>query len=138
MRKNIVVLSLVAVLTLMACTGFAGANVGMRIHVPFDFYAGEEQLPAGEYTFAMEPGLVATGSQVTVHSKDGKGLCFLLAQPGTDETASRLMFNKYGNAHVLNSVSINGFKAALKITKIERELRAQIQNQKNVVIVAQK
>jgi hypothetical protein len=138
MRKNIVILSLVAVLALTASAGFAGGTVGMRINIPFNFYAGDEQLPAGEYTFAMESGRDATGSQVTVHSKDGKGLCFLLARPGTDETASRLMFNKYGNAHVLNSVSINGFRAALKTTKLERELRAQIQNQKNVVIVAQK
>jgi hypothetical protein len=138
MRNKMVVLSLVAALALTASAGFAGANVGMRINIPFDFYAGDQSLPAGEYTFAMESGLVATGSKVTVHSQKGTGLCFLITRPGTDEGASRLLFNRYGNKHFLTSVSIQGFMAGVKTTKLERELRTEIQNQKNVVIVAQK
>ena len=138
MRNNLVILSLVAALALTACVAFAGAPVGMRINVPFEFYAGDQRLPAGEYTFEMESGLVATGSRVTVQSKDGAGLFFMMTQPGTDEASSRLLFNKYGNRHFLTSVSIQGFKAAVSATKLEKELRAQITDQKNVVLVAQK
>ena len=97
MRKHLVMLSLVAVLALAAGFGFAGSNVGMRINVPFDFYAGDQQLPAGEYTFSMDSGLAATGSNVIVRSGNGTGMCLLLTRPGTDETASRLLFNRYDN-----------------------------------------
>jgi hypothetical protein len=138
MRHHLAILSLVAVLALTAAIGYAGANVGMRINVPFEFYAGDQTLPAGEYTFAMESGLVATGSQVTIQTKDGKGVCFLLTQPATDEAASRLLFAKYGNKHFLSSVSIQGFQAAVKATKLERELQAQLQKQPNVILFAQK
>jgi hypothetical protein len=138
MRNNLVVLSLAAVLALTAGFGFAGANAGMRISVPFDFYAGDRQFSAGEYTFAMESGLEATGSLVAVRAKDGTGICFLVTRPGTDESTSRLLFNKYGDKHFLASVSVQGFKAAVRTTKLEKELRAQLQDQKNVVIVAQK
>jgi hypothetical protein len=138
MKKNMALLSLAAVLVLMTSAGVAGANAGMRIQVPFDFYAGNQQLPAGDYTFSMESGLIATGSRVTIHTKDGKGICFLLTQPGKDETATRLLFNKYGNKHFLTSVSIRGFKAALRTTKLEQELRAQLQTRQDIVIVAQR
>ena len=109
----------------------------MRINVPFDFYAGDQQLPAGEYTFSMESGLVATGSKVVVQSPNGEGLFFLMTRPGTDETASRLLFNKYDNRYFLSSISIQGFKASVRITKLEKELRAQLPNPKNVILLAQ-
>ena len=138
MRHHLALLSLVAVLALTAAIAYAAANVGMRITVPFDFYAGDQILPAGEYAFAMESGLAATGSQVTIQAKDGKGICILLARPDTDEAASRLLFAKYGDKHFLSSVSIQGFQAAVKTTKLERELQAQLQKQPNVILFAQK
>ena len=106
MRKHLVILSLIAVLALAAGFGFAGSNVGMHVNIPFDFYAGDQQLPAGEYAFSMESGFAATGSKVVVQSANGEGLFFLITRPGTDETASRLLFNKYDNRHFLSSISI--------------------------------
>jgi hypothetical protein len=62
----------------------------------------------------------------------------LVTRPGTDAIDSKLLFNKYGNKHFLSSVSIQGFKAGVKMQKLERELRAQLQKQSNVVNIAQK
>jgi len=138
MRKNLVVLSLVAAFTLMASFGFAGSGAAMRITVPFDFYAGSEQLPAGEYTFEMASGITSTGSLVTIRTQKGMGMCMLITQPGTDAIDSKLLFNKYGDKHFLSSVSIQGFKAGVKMQKLEQELRAQFQKQKDVVTIAQK
>jgi len=138
MRNNLVVLSLVAAFTLMASFGFAGSGAVMRITVPFDFYAGSEQLPAGEYTFEMASGIEKTGSLVTIRTQKGVGMCMLVTRPGTDAIDSKLLFNKYGNKHFLSSVSIQGFKAGVKMQKLERELRAQLQKQSNVVNIAQK
>lgn len=138
MKNNLVILSLVAVLVLTASFAYAGNYVGMRIIVPFDFFAGDQQLPAGEYTFAMESGLDATGSKVTVYAKDGTAVCFLLTRSGTGETANRLLFNQYGNKRFISSISIKGFTAAVKTTKLEKELGAEIQNRESVVLVSQK
>jgi hypothetical protein len=133
MKKNLVILTLVAAFTL-ASFGFAGAGTAMRISVPFDFYAGNEQLPAGEYTFAMG----SESSTVTVRAKEGTGICILLAKSGTDTAADRLLFNKYGGKHFLSGVSILGVKADVKMVKLEKELRAQFQREQNAVLFAQK
>jgi hypothetical protein len=138
MRKNLVVLSLVAAFTLMASFGFAGSGTAMRITVPFDFYAGNEQLPAGDYTFEMASGITQTGSLVTIRTQKGVGMCMLITRPGTDAADSKLLFNKYGDRHFLSAVSIQGFTAGVKMQKLEKELRAQFQKQKDVVTIAQK
>jgi hypothetical protein len=138
MKKNLVVLSLVAAFTLMTSFAFAGSGAAMRINVPFDFYAGSQQMPAGEYTFEMASGITQTGSLVTIRTHKGVGMCMLVTHPGQDAIDSKLLFNKYGDKHFLSSVSIQGFKAGVKMQKLEKELRAQFQKQKDVVTIAQK
>jgi hypothetical protein len=133
MKKNLVILTLVAAFT-FANFGFAGAGTTMRISVPFDFYAGNEQLPAGEYAFAMG----SESSTVTVRTKEGTGICILLAKPGTDTTADRLLFNSYWNKHFLSGVSIQGVKANVRMAKLEQELKAQFQEKQNAVFFARK
>jgi|WetSurMetagenome_2_1015567.scaffolds.fasta_scaffold44547_2 hypothetical protein len=135
MKRNLLVLSLVVALTLMAASAFAGA-AAMRITVPFDFYAGADLLPAGEYTFEMASGLVQTGSIITIRSINGAGVCILLSRPGSDPSYSKLLFNKYGSRHFLSSVSIQGFKAGLRMEKLERELQAQSSQPNGVVTIA--
>jgi hypothetical protein len=137
MKRNLLAFSLVASLAFIACSAFSDAPT-MRVNVPFDFYAGNEQLPAGEYTFEMESGLVQTGSKVTIRTNGGAGICFLLTMPETDASSAKLLFNKYGNKHFLSSVSIKGFKAGLKAQRLEKELRAQTAKPDSIAIVAQK
>jgi hypothetical protein len=137
MRKNLVVLSLVAALTLMASIGFAGLRTAMRITVPFDFYAEGKQLPAGDYTFEMASGIMPTGNLVTIRTPEGKGICMLVTRPGTDAIDGKLQFNKYGDMYFLSSVSIQGFKAGIQMHKLETELRAQLQKKNNVITIAQ-
>jgi hypothetical protein len=137
MKNNLVILSLVAVFTLFAGFGFAGTAT-MRISVPFDFYAGDQQLPAGEYTFQMGSPLAQTASVVTVRAKGGTGLCILATQPGTDAADAKLLFNKYGNKHFLTSVSIKGLKAGVQMMRLEKELRAQTERDRNTVTIAQR
>ena len=138
MRKNLVVLSLVAAFTLMASFGFAGSGTAMRITVPFDFYAGNEQLPAGDYTFEMASGITQTGSLVTIRTQKGTGMCMLVTRPGTDAIDSKLLFNKYGDKHFLAGVSIQGFKAGFRMLKLEKELRAQVDEERGTVVLLAK
>jgi len=136
MKSNLLVLSVVAVLTLMASSGFAG--VTMRVSVPFDFYAGDQQLPAGEYTFEMGSGLHSTASVVTLRAKEG--IWFMPTQAGTtnDLSLCQLQFNRYGDKHFLSAVLIRGIKAGLKPVKLGRELRAQGEKDRSAVTIAQK
>ena len=140
MKNNLVLLSLVAAFTLMAGFGFAGTGVTMSINVPFDFYAGDQKLPAGEYRFEMGSGFLPTAAVVTVRAKDGAGIWMMVTDAASDENASsnQLSFNKYGDRHFLSSVSIQGFKAGVKMLKIETETRTQLQKERSTVIVAQK
>jgi hypothetical protein len=136
MKSNLMILSLLVAFTLMASFGFAG-TAAMRVTIPFDFYAGSQQLPAGDYTFQIGSSLVPTASQVTVRTQKGAGICVLLTNSGTDAGSGKLLFNKYGNKHFLSSISIHGFKAGVPTQKLEKELKAQSQDQPGIVTIAQ-
>jgi hypothetical protein len=139
MKTNLVILSLVAAFTLTASFGFAGSGVGMSISVPFDFYMGDQKLPAGEYTFEMGSGYLPTAAVVSVRAKDGTGIWLMATQAGTEEdTSPRLGFHHYGDKHFLSTVSIQGFKAGVKMLKLEREIRTQLEKEQSDVLVAQK
>ena len=140
MKKNLVVLSLVAALALISTPVFAGSGVSMRVSVPFEFYAGNLRLPAGEYSFEMGSGMSPTASVVTLRANDGTGIWIMATQAGTDRNMSTgcLLFNRYGARAFLSSVSIRGYKAGLKMQKLENELRAQARKNADAVVIAQK
>ena len=140
MKKNLVVLSMIAVFGMMAGFAFSGAGVEMRINVPFAFYLGDQQLPAGEYHFNMEHGNFATASYVNVWAPKGADNRILMTTAGTDKntTANQLVFNKYGQKLFLSTVSINGYKATLKALSLEKELRSQAKQTPAIITVAQK
>lgn len=129
MKKNLVLLGLVVVLAGTANLMFGGTGAGMRINVPFDFYVGDQLLPKGEYIFNMGTVGLAAASSVTVRSKDDTEMKLLTTIPNVNEnpTIASLRFNRYGNKHFLTSVAIRSFKANLKVTRLERELRVQLQ-----------
>jgi hypothetical protein len=139
MKNNLVILSFVAVFALTAGFTFAGSNIAMHVNVPFDFYAAGQQFAAGEYSFVMTSGLNPTASTVTVRAQDGQTICILTTQAGNDvmSLTNLLRFNEYGDKHFLSSVSIQGFKASVQPQKMERELKAQMEKERNTVIIAQ-
>jgi len=140
MRKNLVVLSLVAAFTLMASFGFAGSGTAMRITVPFDFYLEDQLLPAGDYRIEMGSGFVPTASMVTIRAVDGTGIRILLtlSETGSGDDSSYLKFNRYGERYFLSSVSIGNNKAKVKMYTLEKELRSQNQESQVTTLVAQK
>ena len=140
MKNNLLILSLAVVFTLTASFVFAASEFEMLVKVPFDFYAGGQHLSAGEYIFAMSSGLLPTASSVKIHSKDGKPICILNTQAGTDtiQNSNQLRFNQYGNQQFLSSISIRGFKAGVQMPILEKELRAQMQKEQKAITIAQK
>jgi hypothetical protein len=140
MKKNLAVLSLAAALILIAGFSFADAGALMKIHVPFSFYAGDQLLPAGDYTFDMGSGFAPTASIVTIRSTEGSGIWRIATHPlpNRDGSSSQLQFNRYRDKHFLSSVSILAYKAGFREIKLEKELRAQAEKERNPVIIAQK
>ena len=138
MKKHLVILSFVVVFSLMA--GFAFAAENMRIDVPFAFYMGNQLFPAGQYQFGMTHGNYATASFVKIRAPKGTYDRLLMTTAGMDENAnaSQLVFNKYGHTLILSTISINGYKATLKVQNLERELRSQAEKAPEIIRIALK
>jgi hypothetical protein len=127
MKKNLVLLGVVAMLAGMTGLLFAGAGAEVQIAVPFDFYVDGELLPAGEYVFNMGPVGPVTASSIVIRSKDGAERRLLVTMPDVNENTGNasLKFRQYGDKYFLSSVAIRSYKANLKTTTLEKELKAQ-------------
>jgi hypothetical protein len=138
MKKNLVLLSIVAVI-MMASLAFAGAGIGMRINVPFNFYLEDQQFQPGEYSFQMDSGNYATASHLVVWPANGSGGKMVFSVPGTNQNVglNELSFNKYGDKYFLSTVSIGEHRASVKMFRMEKELRSQLETKPATVIVAQ-
>jgi len=122
----------------------AGPTTKIRANVPFDFYAGGEQLPAGNYVFEMRAiGFGSSSSSaVAVYRQDGTLAVTLSTIPSGWEyrrmADGHLHFTRYTNAYFLNRVEGPSSGASLITTKVERELRAQNNRGSETIIVAQR
>ncbi len=140
MKKIRVLLSLAIAIASMAALSFAGAGIGMRIHVPFDFYLEDQLLPTGDYSFQMDSGNHATGAHLVVWAKNGACGKMLFTIPGTPDNAglNELTFNKYGDKYFLSTVSIGEHKAIVKVFKHEKELRSLLNSNPDPIRIARK
>ena len=133
MKSSLLVLSLVAVFALTGDSVFAGSSGTVHVNIPFDFYAGGQQLAAGEYTLEMS----TFPFMVTVRSEDQKVTCVLLALPQTETSSSNMLwFNRNGNKLFLSSVSVGGNRAEFSTHMLEKELKAQAENDRKIAASA--
>ena len=96
----------------------------LNVNVPFDFVAGDKQLPAGRYLvrrvrFEAESALLIEGAEA--------GARVIVLTNAAGETAKRptLTFKQYGDQHFLASVHLPGTSGGreLQESKQERDLR---------------
>lgn len=92
----------------MAAVAFAwnlnAEPLPMRAYVPFAFLAGNETLPAGEYTIRLDKT-----NRLMMESRDTGRVAGVLVssqieQPGSKTEMPRLEFAKYGDTCVLQNV----------------------------------
>jgi hypothetical protein len=70
-------------------------------NVPFDFYAGGQKMPAGEYTI----GIDVQGDRITLRDASGKHGMFLMGTPAGDAAnKSELVFDHLGDVYALKEV----------------------------------
>jgi hypothetical protein len=121
----------------------ARSAAALLVNIPFDFYVGKELLPAGDYRFemgAMTP-FTAKSSSLLVRRQDGSPVTGIFTIPGSGSLSidtDRLHFNRYGNKYFLARIECLEFQADLRKTSIEKELRAQTGQAKDVVLVAER
>jgi hypothetical protein len=120
MKTHVLRTSIMALL--LAAAGHAQSSLRLSANIPFNFVAGGANLNPGHYTVdQISSGLIA------VKSATGKGSAFLYTatvQCGGAQSASRLVFHRYGNTWLLSQVWTRGDTCGreIPVTKRDREL----------------
>jgi malonyl CoA-acyl carrier protein transacylase len=130
----------VMALTAIASTRVAQAQEPLVVNIPFDFVAGNSQLPAGEYTVKVS---APTHSLILISRKDATASAFIntnAAVSAEPQSESKLIFNRYGDRYFLAQVWQQGYAQGRQLLKSSREkevaLSANIQTQSRVTLVA--
>ena len=142
--KKTVFLGIIAISLLGLVAGASARSAeALRVDVPFDFYVGNDLLPAGEYRFemgAMTP-FSAKSWSLLVRRQDGTTISGTFTIPDSTARISTndcVHFNRYGEKYFLAKIECLESQAHLRATSAERELRAQTGKAKDTVLVAQR
>ena len=107
-KTGTILFSLVALILSMALAVSAAGENGVRLRIPFPFYAGDQLMPAGNYTLEMPRiGGFEAGSVLRIVSADGTVCQHLLSQRtsgNTIDTDFHVQFTKYGERYFLAKV----------------------------------
>lgn len=115
-------------------------GVNLRANIPFDFVAGNQNLPAGEYV--VQPG-VTSGGILTIRSSDGNKAASSITYAcggGNSPEKTELIFHRVGRMYFLSQVQVEGHSEGRQLPKSRTESEAQVaSNQKtdNVVVFAE-
>ena len=128
--RNFVVLVVFA----MALTGLSLAQddtYRVSANIPFDFYAGDQQLPAGTYLFNVNYG----DHRVTLRNHDTGRSYVVLARPGDSEGFGEAVvdFDVIGTTHMLADLKTASTGVNFSESKL---LLASAQRSGSVAIVA--
>jgi len=117
--------AIVMSLCLLVMAGATPANgqTMARFNVPFQFVAGDQVLPAGEYRVTVEQGLRRIDLR-QVGGDEGAGLAAIPAQLERAVNAGTLVFNVYGSVRVLQAMRIGGRTEGIELplSKAAREM----------------
>ena len=127
---------------LLGASGLANAQ-NIRVNIPFQFYVGSAQMPAGTYVVGEAPGkLVGESTQIMLHGLNGgadksfTGSSVMLS--GHQSAASRLVFACYEKQCFLSQVwkANDGRGVQLLRTRLEKDLIAARKMLDNQVVLA--
>ena len=136
MKKNL--LSLAMSLALLMSAAAQAQTTHMKVTVPFEFTAGNVQLPAGEYVVeAMGPWGGSTLSVHNVNSNAGSVVVSNSCQSKKPASDAKLVFHRYGQQYFLAEVwNRNSYSGSqIQINPRQTEL-AKNQSKDEVVLIA--
>lgn len=132
MKKQIsrALLGLVAALMLGVAADAQVLNA-VVIRVPFNFVAGDKQMPAGRYTVKRIKS--DAESALLIRSVDGRSAAVVLTNTGEQNPrAAAFIFRQLGDRYFLAEVSMPGAASARELPKAssERRLERELAEQK--------
>ena len=110
-----------ALLFTLAATSYAQSARRTVILIPFDFVAGEKVLPAG--TYRIEPVRRDSYTAWEIQSTSGSAGAVVMTSAlgaGAAGAESRLVFQKYGETHVLAQVFASSDMAGRAVVQSRR------------------
>jgi hypothetical protein len=121
MKKRAFVMAGLLALSIMAVTQVALGQDSMVVNIPFEFVAGKATLPPGEYIVQAPE----SGSAVLLINRTTPNASIVLvtmpARSRDPQSASKLVFNRYGNRHFLAQVWKAGYAQGKQLLKSPRE-----------------
>jgi hypothetical protein len=141
MNRTLVVIVALTVL-LIGSVASVSAFPRLRVNIPFDFHAGNQIIPAGEYLMEFRSaGASATGSTLYILNRDRVVVHIMPAVPGTRThvTDNFVLFNRYGENYFLAKACQGSYEATTPRSGKERELAiayARSLRSKTVVVAA--
>jgi hypothetical protein len=140
MKTRAWVMAGVMALTAVASTQVAQAQEPLAVNIPFDFVAGNMQLPAGEYMVKVS---APTHTLILISRKDSTASGFIntnAAVSSEPQSQSKLVFNRYGDRYFLSQVWTEGNSRGRQLLKSPREKEiaqiAKSETQGQVTLVA--
>ncbi len=140
MKTRALVMAGMMALTAMAFTRVAQAQAPMVVNIPFDFVAGNTQMPAGEYSVKTWG---PTNTLLVISRDDSAASAFINTNPAVasePKTESKLIFNRYGDRYFLSQVWTAGNASGRQLLKSDREKEmaqsAKLETQGQVTLVA--
>lgn len=105
--KRMIMLSGLAMLATVSAHAQGGKQVAVTI--PFNFYAGDKTLPAGQYLVGRSTQ--TSGETLVLRATDGRSGVFVLTreiQNNGIQKQSKLVFHRYENQYFLSEFWISG------------------------------
>lgn len=126
MKKYAWMLFVALSLVISAASTFGSAQIEgvIKVNVPFTFYVGNTELPAGEYT--IRRAVASNPDVLEIRSADNKTAVLVLGRPAhstTTPSKTQLIFKKYGDAAVLSQIFEAGNASGVELPKLLQEER---------------
>ena len=137
MKKQVLFSLLTTVLLMAAGSAYAqlGSKQELRFNVPFDYKVGNATMKAGDCSIHR----AGTENALVIRGNGSSALTLSGSVSGKAASATKLVFNKYGDQYFLAQIWIGGENTGrqLPMTHAEKELMSRAEPD-SVVIVAQK
>ncbi len=140
MKKRAFVIASVLALSIMAATQVALAQDSMVVNIPFEFVAGNATLPAGEYLVQSPefgPAVILINRAIPDASV---ALVTMPASARDPQSASKLVFNRYGERYFLSKIWKEGSSQGKQLSKSRREKElarsARLETKGEITLVA--
>jgi hypothetical protein len=127
-RKISGTVTLLAVATLALTLWIPGASAQTKLfkfQIPFDFYAGEQSMPAGTYTVAYNP----LGRTTQIYDDSGHVKTMLPIPTVRNPIGNnRMVFNRYGTVNFLSEIQWADSSMGLRVRESSLEREAKLNN----------